>query len=172
MTRLVLQKADALLGRVERAFALIGAAAIFALMGLGVVQITARQFFNLPIFGYIDIIELLMPVFVFLALAHVEQMRGHIRIDLVLRRLHWRSRRVVDLIACLLGLAVIAVLARFGFDHAYRAYEFSDSTMDAQYLWWPSKAVIPIALTLLWCRLLLTTLNWGRRVQSMDGDGI
>jgi TRAP-type C4-dicarboxylate transport system permease small subunit len=51
------------------------------------------------------------------------------------------------------------VLVKYTWDHAIRAYTSGDSTIDIQLLWWPSKMVVPLALTLLFIRLLVSL--WG-----------
>ena len=67
---------------IEKFTALISGFGIFGLMLIGVVQIFGRKFFNAPIFGYIDIVEIAMSALVFLGLAYTERLGGHIRMEL------------------------------------------------------------------------------------------
>ncbi|HEX6142376.1 MAG TPA: TRAP transporter small permease [Geminicoccaceae bacterium] len=157
--RSALARADRLVWRIERMFALISALFIFGLMLIGVVQIAGRKFFNAPIFGYIDIVELTMTIFAFLAISYCERIGGHVRMELLLGKLRGRALWIAELLGVLVALFVIGVLIWFGYDHTIRAYELGDTTIDAHYPWWPSKAMVPIAFSLLWLRLLL--MAWG-----------
>jgi TRAP-type C4-dicarboxylate transport system permease small subunit len=148
--------------RIERLFALIAAVSIFALMLLGVAQIFGRKLFNAPIFGYIDLVELSMGVFAFLAIAYCERLGGHVRMELLVGFLRGRLLWLFEFVSILVALFVVGVLAYYGYTHALRAYEFGDSTIDAQYPMWPSKALVPLAFGLLWIRLLLLAYGYGR----------
>lgn len=166
--RSALARVDRVVWQVERLFALISAFFIFGLMLIGVVQIAGRKFFNTPIFGYIDIVELMMTTFAFLAIAYCERMGAHVRMELLLGKLKGRALWIAELIGVLVGLFVIGVLIWFGYDHAVRAYELGDTTIDAHYPWWPSKALVPIAFSLLWLRLLV--MGWGYLRMIIDPE--
>ncbi len=62
----------------------------------------------------------------------------------------------------ILGLGLMAVLIWYGWEHAMRAYEYGDSTIDAQIPWWPSKMLIPAAFALLFLRQLLNLVGYLR----------
>ena len=144
---------------VERATALISGFGIFALMMLGVVQIVSRKLLNYSILGYIDIVEIMMTFLVFLGLAYTERLGNHIRMEILVNYLKGRTLWLFELISVIVGLFVCAVLVKYSWDHAIRAYNSGDSTIDIQLLWWPSKMVVPAALTLLFIRLLVSL--WG-----------
>lgn len=155
---------DRLVHRLERLFAWLAALCIFALMFVGVAQILGRKLFDAPIFGYIDMVELSMGVFAFLAIAYCERLGGHVRMELVIGRLRGRALWVAELVAVLVALFVVAVLFYYGWTHTVRAYEFGDSTIDAEYPMWPSKLMVPLAFALLWLRLLLMAYGYARLV--------
>ncbi len=148
--------------QVERGFALISAAFIFGLMFLGVGQIVGRRLFNMPIFGYIDMVEIAMGAFAFLAIAYCERLGGHVRMELLVGNLRGRLLWLFEVVSVLVALFVVGVLVYYGYTHALRAYEFGDSTIDAQYPMWPSKALVPLAFGLLWLRLVLMAYGYGR----------
>ena len=64
-----------------------------------------------------------------------------------------------ELVGVLLGLFIVGVLIDYSWEHAMRAYDSGDSSIDAQYLLWPSKMIVSISLMLLWLRLLVSL--WG-----------
>ncbi len=144
---------------VERLTALLSGFGIFVMMMFGVAQIVSRKVLNWPIPGYIDVVEIMMTFLVFLGLAYTERLGGHIRMEIFVSYLKGRTLWLFELIGVLVGLFVCGVLVKYSWDHAMRAYTSGDSTIDIQLLWWPSKMVVPAALTLLFIRLLVSL--WG-----------
>lgn len=144
---------------IEKLTALASGFGIFALMMLGVVHIVGRKLFNAPIFGYIDMVEIMMSFLVFLGLAYTERLGGHIRMEVLVGFLRGRPMWLFEIIGVLLGLAIVGVLIVYSWEHAMRAYSSGDSTIDAQFLLWPSKMVVPLSLGLLFLRLLVSL--WG-----------
>jgi C4-dicarboxylate transporter DctQ subunit len=147
---------DRVVHRIERFTAWLSGVGIFLLMLLGVAHVLGRKFFGMPVFGYIDIVEIMMSFMVFLALAYTERLGGHIRMELFVSFLRGRWLALFELIGVVLGLGIVAVLLVYSWDHAMRAYYLGDSSIDAQLPLWPSKLVVPIALGLLFVRLLIS----------------
>jgi C4-dicarboxylate transporter, DctQ subunit len=148
--------------RIEKATALISGIGIFALMLVGVVHVLGRKFFNMPIFGYIDIVEIMMSFLVFLGLAYTERLGGHIRMELFVTRLKGRALPLFELVGVLVGLVIVGVLTVYSFQHAMRAFTLGDSTIDAEIPLWPSKLVISLSLGLLFLRLLVSLWAYAR----------
>jgi TRAP-type C4-dicarboxylate transport system permease small subunit len=133
-------------------------------MFVGVGQILGRKLFNAPIFGYIDAVEMSISVFAFLAISYCEAMNGHVRMELFVGKLHGLPLWLAEAAGQLLGLFIIGVLIYFGWDHAMRAFNFGDSTIDAEIPWWPSKMLIPFAFGLLFLRVLLNFVGYVRMI--------
>lgn len=151
---------------IERATALISGFGIFIMMLFGVAQIVSRKVINWPIPGYIDVVEIMMTFLVFLGLAYTERLGGHIRMEILVNQLKGRLLWLFELTGVIVGLFVCGVLIKYSWDHAIRAYSSGDSTIDIQLLWWPSKMVVPAALTLLFIRLLVSL--WGYLRLAID----
>lgn len=147
---------DRIVHRIEKLTALISGLGIFALMLIGVVHVLGRKFFDLPVFGYIDIVEIMMAFMVFLAIAYTERLGGHIRMELFVSYLRGRWLALFEMVGIVLGLAISGVLLVYSWDHAMRAYYLGDSSIDAQIPLWPSKLVVPISLGMLFIRLLIS----------------
>jgi C4-dicarboxylate transporter DctQ subunit len=141
---------------VEKATSLIAGYGIFALMMLGVWHVIGRKFFSAPVFGYIDLVEVMMAFLVFLAISYTERLGGHIRMELLILFLKGRLLALFELASVLLGLVLIAILITYSWTHAMRAYNLGDSSIDAEIPLWPSKLVIPVSLGLLFLRLLVS----------------
>jgi TRAP-type mannitol/chloroaromatic compound transport system permease small subunit len=159
-----LDRVDRFLRSIERFTAVASGLFIFALMFVGVGQILGRKLFNTPIFGYIDAIEMSISVFAFLAISYCESVNGHVRMELFLGKLHGLPLWLAEAAGQVLGLLVIGVLIYFAWDHAMRAYDFGDSTIDAEIPWWPSKMLIPFAFGLLFLRLLVNFVGYLRMI--------
>jgi len=148
-------RADRWLRPLEDLMNFIAAVAVLFLMLLGVVQIAlrARWLFNAPIFGYIDMIELSMPILAILGISYCQRHGVHIRMDILIQRFRGRLLWSVEAFSSLAGLAIIALLTRYSWVFFHDAYTSGDSTTDALLPTWPSKLLVPFALALLTIRL-------------------
>nr|WP_197922450.1 TRAP transporter small permease [Thiosulfatihalobacter marinus] len=143
----------------ENAANMFAALAIFLLMVLGVFQIVLRSLFNTPITGYIDLVELSMASMAFLGAAYCQRMGAHIRMELLVGRLHGRALWAAEIFGTLVALFIVAVLIWFSAGHFLRSYTLGDTTIDAEFPVWPSKLLVPVAFSLWFLRLL--TQLWG-----------
>ncbi|MCY3859166.1 MAG: TRAP transporter small permease [Gammaproteobacteria bacterium] len=158
----LLRRLDALTIPVENAFNLVAGVLIFALMVLGVVQIVLRTVFAAPLLGYIDFVELSMVGFAVLAIAFVQRVGGHVRMELLIQKLRGRALWFFEMLGSSLAIFIVSVLIPYSYDHFQRAFEFGDSTIDLELATWPAKLVVPVALTLLVIRLCIQWLGYLR----------
>jgi TRAP-type mannitol/chloroaromatic compound transport system permease small subunit len=132
---------------------LLASIAIFLMMVLGVVQIVTRTIFNSPVAGYIDMVELSMASMAFLGAAYCQRLGTHIRMDLVVSHLSGRKYWALEIFSTLVGMFIIAVLVWYGAGHFWRAYTLGDTTIDAEFVVWPSKLLVPVAFSIWFLRL-------------------
>ncbi|MFA7504161.1 MAG: TRAP transporter small permease [Burkholderiaceae bacterium] len=158
----LVDRLDRIVHPAERFFAFLASLCIFGLMLIGVFNIIGRTIFGFSMFGYVDMVELSISFFAFMAIAYCERLNGHVRMELLVGNLRGRWLWGFEIIGTIVALFVVAVLVYYGWTHAMRAYEFGDSTIDAQYPWWPSKMLTAVAFMLLWLRLLLNLVGYGR----------
>ena len=158
----LLRRLDALVTPIENAFNLAAGVLIFALMALGVLQIVLRTIFAAPLLGYIDIVELSMVGFAVLAIAFVQRVGGHVRMELLIGKLHGRPLWFLESLGSGLAIFIVSILIPYSYDHFYRAFEFGDSTIDLELATWPAKLVVPVALTVLLARLGIQFLGYVR----------
>lgn len=151
----LLAVSDKALEPVENLANLFAAFAIFALMCLGVGQIVMRSVFNAPLTGYIDLVELSMASMAFLGAAYCQRLGAHIRMELLVGRLHGRTLWLVESFGLLVALFIIGVLVYYGWGHFVRSYTLGDTTIDAEFPVWPSKLLVPVAFGIWWLRLLV-----------------
>lgn len=158
--------------KVEDAFNLIAALAIFLLMFFMVAEVVGRGIFNSPIPGAIDWIEVSMALFTFLGVAYCQRVGGHIRMELVLSRLHGRLVWIVEFIATALAAFYIFVIMHKSFLHFLRAWEIGDSTIDIQLPVWPSKLIVPLSLGLLFIRLIIQLFGYIRLIANPTAEPV
>jgi TRAP-type C4-dicarboxylate transport system permease small subunit len=169
---LALTAADRWLSRVEDFLDLVAAFFIVFLMMFAVTQVISRKLFNYPLWGYIDIVEIVMVTFAFLGISYCQRLGGHIRMELVVRRLHGRTLWLFEILGTAVALGIILVLLWYGFTHFLRAYQLGDSTIDREIILWPAKLVIPIAFAVLTVRLLIQLLAYTRLALHPEAEPV
>lgn len=153
-------------GATDRWLNYIGVSFVIFLMLLVLSQVVARYFFNSPIRGYIDAMEMMMVVLVFLTLAYCQGKGGHIRVELFMTRvLKEGSRRyhVVEFLHLLLSLVAFALIAIYGAKEALDAYPSSGLSLTVFWPTWPARMVLAVGSIFLCVRLIvqmIQNLNW------------
>ena len=156
----------------ESALNLIAALVILAVMLIGVFQVFGRKLINFPVPGYVDIIEFVMTVFAFISIAYTQRLGGHVRMEIILKRLRGRALWIVEFLGTLTVLVIVAILAWFGYEHFLRAWTIGDSSIDIQIPIWPSKLLIPIAFAFLLVRLFIQLLGFLRLSAEPNAEPI
>lgn len=163
-----ISRLDRRLCRIERVLALTSGIAVFGLMVMAVVSVSGRQFFNRPLSGYVDWIELAMPFIAFLGVSYLMRTGGHIRMDIVVGQLSGRALWLAEFVTTLCVLVLIVLLIWGSWAHFDRSFDFAapnwsrDSTIDIGLPIWPAKLVVPLSFALLALRLILQLWAYGR----------
>jgi C4-dicarboxylate transporter DctQ subunit len=168
----MLTKVNRWLAWLEDAMNLAAAAAIFFLMFVAVFQIFSRTLLGTAIYGYIDYIEQASPIFALLGVAYCQRLGAHVRMDLILRGLPKRLLWAMEGLAVLIALFIITLLIESTFQNFLRAWTRGDSSMDIRLPIWPSKLMVPVALSVLWIRLVLQSIDYARLVMHPDAKPI
>ena len=172
----LLSKLDQALAKIEDAFSFLAAAVILGLMLFGTLNGLGRkgpkvltalfEYFNIPlsvqsvpIWGYTDLVLLFMVAFSFLAIAAMQRVGGHFRMELFVRNMKNRTLWVSEFVGVLVALFIMCVLLYYSSTAFVRAFELGDSTIAEEISTWPSKLWVPVAFTVLVARLVLQC--WG-----------
>lgn len=164
----LISRLDRALLPLERFCALLSGLAIFSLMFLAAYSVTGRKFFGSPMRGYVDIIELMMPIIAIMGVAYVQRDGTHIRMDMLVSKLSGRMLWLFELISVLMILILMLALMWGSWDHFMRSFDCArpfcskDSTTDIYLPLWPSKLVVPVAFGVLVLRLILQVWGYGR----------
>ncbi len=167
-----LSRVDRALFRVEGWLALVSGLAVFALVLLAVVSVSGRNFFNRPLSGYVDWIEIAMPLIAFMGVSYTQREGGHIRMDILVGKLRGRALWLAELITTSVILLIMLVLVYGSWSHFDRSFDFGspwwsrDSTMDIAIPLWPAKLLAPIAFSVLCVRLMLQIWGYTRALIS------
>jgi TRAP-type C4-dicarboxylate transport system permease small subunit len=138
----------------------IGSVVIFAMVGLTFVDVVMRYVFSKPILAAFEITEVLLIIAVFLTIAHTQNEKGHITVDLISANMQKKSKLVLDFITNLLGTGMFAVIIWRTFVQTLDFYA-QGSTHSSNLLWpsWPFSAVIVFGCTLMGLLLLRDLLK-------------
>lgn len=156
----------------ENGMNLVAAAAIFALMFIGVFQIVSRTVFGVAIYGYIDYMEQASALFAFLGIGYAQRVGAHVRMDLLLRGVSLRVLWAMELFAVTIALVIVSLLIVSSYENFLRAWQLGDSTMDIKLPVWPTKLMVPFALSMLWVRIVIQILDYGRLIRYPDAAPI
>lgn len=164
----LLSRLDKGLLKLETLFAFFSGLAAFSLMFLAVYSVAGREFFASPMLGYVDWIELLMPVIAIMGVAYVQRNGIHIRMDIIIGQMSGRLLWAIEFIGILLILILMLALVWGSWAHFDRSFDMSkplwsrDSTIDVGLPIWPAKLIVPLAFGLLSLRLVLQAVGYGR----------
>ena len=164
----LVSRLDRHLLKLERFLALLSGLAVFGLMVLAVISVGGRNAVNAPLPGYVDWIEQAMPLIAFLGISFVQREGGHIRMDIVIARLHGRALWLFELVSVVLILLLMAALVWGSWAHFDRSFDLGaplwsrDSSIDIGIPIWPAKLLAPVAFSVLCMRLCLQVWGYGR----------
>ena len=133
---------------------------IMFLMFFATAEIVGRYFFNNPIPGHVELVELIMAGIVFLGIAYTERVNGHIRMELfVTHVLKGRAYHLAEVITSALSLMVYFFIMVYSFKSTMFAIEVGDTTAYLYWPTWPSKLVIPIGSFFLCLRFTIEIIQ-------------
>lgn len=164
----LLSRLDRGLLKLERVFALLSGLAAFSLMFLAAYSVSGRKFFGAPLPGYVDYIEVLMPLIAIMGVSYVQRDGAHIQMDILVGRLHGRALWAVECLMIVMILLLMVALVWGSWAHFDRSFDMSrplwsrDSTIDIGLPLWPAKLIVPVAFFVLCLRLCLQLWGYGR----------
>jgi tripartite ATP-independent transporter DctM subunit len=131
---------------------IIGIAALFLMIIFNFIDtIMDVVIFHRPLSGVTEITEIMMICGISLALAHCQDEKAHIAVDVITSKLSNTNRLVVEFITSIIGMGTIGLVIWRVIDQA--AYFASKNMMHKQYLPIPSApfaVVIAVGITAMW----------------------
>lgn len=146
-------------GRLLRGVGLISSAATLLTMALVVANIIGRYLFNKPVVGTLEFTESLLVLIIFCSVALTQYEGGHIRVNLITRRLPPSVQRIFTVIAMLAGCAFFTWCSYAGWRFAVEAYSFNEQEWgEIVFPLWPMKFVVFFGLATLALQFLLDAI--------------
>jgi TRAP-type C4-dicarboxylate transport system permease small subunit len=113
-------------GSLLRAMGVVSSLATFAMMVLVVCNVASRYLLNRPITGTLEITESLLVVVIFLSVGITQYDGGHIRVNLLTRRMPPRLQHVANVVCMLCGAAFFSWCAYATWYFAVQSYSFDE----------------------------------------------
>ena len=104
----------------------IGTAWVAGITVLICSDILGRALFSFPIIGVPEIVKVSVVAIVWLQMAHTLKIGGHLRSDVILGRLSWRSRAIMNLFAYVLGAVIFGLLVYSAWPTMILAWELGE----------------------------------------------
>jgi len=146
-----------------RLFGTLAAVFLAAMMLLTVADVVLRAFFNYPIQGMLELIELGLACTIFLALPAVFLRDEHLVVDVIDHLTRPSVVRILDLIGALTSLGVLVVMAWQMVPLARAMHEFGDVTSDLSIprIWYWVPVLLGVVASAV--ATLVFIVRWRRR---------
>jgi TRAP-type C4-dicarboxylate transport system permease small subunit len=126
------------------------------LMLLTVADVVGRSFLDKPVPGAFELSEYLLSVMILLGAAYTQQVKGHVGVDFLTRRLSPRGQALAQAVTILACLTVVTILVGSGFLEAVRERAVSDQLRVPQ---WPFKLLVCVGGSFLWLELWIDLVS-------------
>ncbi len=149
--------------RSTRIMSLVGMSLLIPMMLLTAADVIGRAVWSRPVPGTVELSSYMLAGFILLGVAYTHQVKGHVRVSMLVSRLPARAGLVVDLFTTLLSLLIIGVLAWQGWVVGIEERTVSDMLRIPQL---PFRLLVSLSALALCLELLLdlsTTVKALRR---------
>jgi TRAP-type C4-dicarboxylate transport system permease small subunit len=127
-----------------------------AAMGVLVFADVILRIFGRPLLGLFEIIELMLTISAFSAIAYTWTIGGHVRVTLFLDRFTPSIQAVLDIVACLCGILFSGILAWQNVVASVYIFKVKDVTAVTQLPIYPVHIFIALGAGLLTIQMALT----------------
>jgi TRAP-type C4-dicarboxylate transport system permease small subunit len=129
------------------------------LMLLTVADVLGRAFLDKPIPGSFELSEYMLSVLILFGAAYTQQVKGHVGVTYLTRKLSFRGQALCSLITTGASLFIVSILVWQGYVDAVQERAVSDQLRIPQ---WPFKMLVAIGGGLLWLELALDFVESAR----------
>lgn len=151
----ILRRINGFYQAIERGCSATAAGLIMVTMLLTSADVIGRYVFNSPIIGAYGISEVIMVGIVFLGIAYVQSVKGHVQVEVVTSWLSPRAQVTIDTFAYTLALVILALMTWRSGALAWDAFIKGDTSMSLlAFPLWPGKSLVPIGTGLFCLRLI------------------
>ncbi len=144
----------------------LGMFALIPMMLLTTGEVIGRAVWSKPIPGSMELSGYMLAVFILLGVAYTQQVKGHIRVSMLISLLPVRTQACLEAFTSLLSLCIVAVIAWQGWVIAMEERAVSDMLRIPQA---PFKFLVFVAGLLLSLELLLDLVDSVRKIKKGSG---
>lgn len=138
--------------RVTRSLCYIGMFLLIPMMLLTAGDVIGRAVWSKPIPGTVELSSYMLVFFILLGVAYTQQVKGHVRVSMLVSRLPERVVGILDVFTTLLSLFIIAILAWQGWVVGIEERTVSDMLRVPQL---PFRLLVSVAACFLCLELLI-----------------
>ena len=140
----------------DRALGTAAAAIIMGMMFLTTIDVALRYIFNHPLPGVYELQEFMLVGAVFLGLAYIQSLKGHIYVDLFTNRFSERGQAILAVISHAISFLIFALITWQGGLRAWTALVTGQSREGLiSYPLWPAKCMLTIGSGFFCLRLAM-----------------
>jgi tripartite ATP-independent transporter DctM subunit len=88
----------------------IGVSGFFIMICFSFVDVIMRYVFHSPMRYVTELVEVMMIVSIFLAIAHTQNVKSHVAVDLITSKLSAKARLIMEFLTIVLGLGIFAII--------------------------------------------------------------
>jgi len=122
---------------------------------MGTVDVLGRYLANHPLKGTYETFGFLMPALILLGMAYTQEAREHVRIDLAINHMPFRTKTAVLLLTDVIELGITVLIFRGGLNTMLYYKDIGKLVDTIQIPLWPTWLVIPIGAFAMIVVLLL-----------------
>lgn len=160
-------KGELLVNRCARFLNILAIGAVAIAMLLTTVDALLRYIFSAPIPGGYHLIEFLLVAIIAFPLAIGQIEKAHIRVDMLISRIHGKTLIIIELLTIFLALLLFVLATYTTAQEAWRSLSRGDYAPGLiHYPIWPSKAFIPLGTGCFSLRLMVDVVH---HVQELFG---
>lgn len=162
-----------LLGGAASLLGWVGGAALLLMMLHITADVTARYLFNSPLHGTVEIVPTYyMVATVFLPLALIEKMNGHISVELISQHLPRRAQEIQIGVVALLSAAYFAAFTWQTWGDALKKFAVKEVSLGSIAITvWPTRFYVPIGCGLIALMLVFKAIQLFRGDSSVLEQG-
>lgn len=145
---------------INRFIAGVSGCFLIPLMIITAADVVARDVFNHPIPGTVELSQYMLAIFILLGLAYSQQVKTHVAVSIITSRFSERAQLILSIITALMSLFIFSVLAWQGLVVGIEERAVSDMLRIPQY---PFRILVAVAAFFLCLELLIDLGNGLKR---------
>ncbi len=138
--------------RLTLSLCFVGMFLLIPMMLLTTGDVVVRVVWGRHIPGTVELSSYMLAAFILLGVAYTHQVKGHVRVSMLVSRLPERAGLILDLITTLLSLFIISILAYQGWEVGLEERTVSDILRIPQL---PFRLLVAVAALFLWLELVI-----------------